>query len=177
MWRHADTGIGNAEADQRKVVLRGNQTGSDDNGALLGEFYGITDQIQQDLSGPQLIAPQDIRHIIRYVGLNHKFFMLNLKLLAGKQLPDATAQGKVAVFQFQFAGLDLRQVKDVADQGRPAVSRTSILSGNAPARRYDGCLQQVRHADNPVHRGTDFMAHVGKKCALGGVRRLSRLLG
>ena len=43
--------------------------------------------------------------------------------------------------------------------------------------RQLGVQQQLRHAEDAVHRRADFVAHVGQELALGPVGRLGRLLG
>ena len=40
-----------------------------------------------------------------------------------------------------------------------------------------GVAQQFGHADDAVHRGADFVAHVGKEGRFGAVRGLGRLAG
>ncbi|MNZ77828.1 hypothetical protein D3C78_963830 [compost metagenome] len=78
------------------------------------------------------------------------------------------------MLEHQLAGLDPRKVEDVVEQchqllaGALDLPQAIVLLGV-----QTGLQRQVGHADDRVHRGADFMAHVGEKVGLG----LGRFLG
>jgi len=71
------------------------------------------------------------------------------------------------VLQFEFAGFNLREIQYVIDDGEQRIG--------AAARGFDvfalfirqvGLQQEGSHADDPVHRRADLMAHVRQKFRL-----------
>ena len=87
---------------------------------------------------------------------------------------DRRPQIEVHEFERQLAGLDLRKIENVVDDGQQRLTRSpdsfrmlTLLGGK---RRVE---QQPRHADDPVHRCPDFVAHGGEKFGFrpcGGLR-------
>ena len=73
-------------------------------------------------------------------------------------------------FQVQLAGLDLGEIQNVVDDAEQGVGRDfDDLQVFALLGRQFGVQRQFRHADDAVHRGADFVAHVGQEFALGPV--------
>ena len=78
----------------------------------------------------------------------------------------------------ELAGLDLREVEDVVDDGQQRLAGRldhvqvfALLGGEV---RVEG---ELGHADDAVQRGANLVAHVGQELALravGGVRRILR---
>ena len=82
------------------------------------------------------------------------------------------------MFQFQLADFNLGQVENVVEDrqqmagGDIDLAQLLLLLGIVQA-----ALQQVSQSDDGVHRGADFVAHVGQKCAFGPTGLFRRLLG
>ncbi len=78
--------------------------------------------------------------------------------------------------QLELAGLDAREVEQVADQAEQRLGRllerAHVLALHAAQRRVE---QQLRHADHRVHRRADLVADVREEVALGAARRLGSL--
>ena len=76
-------------------------------------------------------------------------------------------QIELHLFDIHVARFDFGEVQDVADQrqqgfGVLADGRDKMLL----LRREQRIRQQMIHADDGVHRGTDFMAHIGQELPL-----------
>jgi hypothetical protein len=52
---------------------------------------------------------------------------------------------------------------------RRCSAASPILPACPPAREWVACAQNIGQADDGIHRGADFVAHVGQECALGNV--------
>ena len=81
-------------------------------------------------------------------------------------------------FEREFAGLDLGEVENVVDDAQQAVAG---LQGrfHVPVvlARKPRLAEQAQHADHPVQRRADFMAHIGQELGLGAVGRLRAVQG
>ena len=78
------------------------------------------------------------------------------------------AEGKVHRIQFQFSGFHLGQIQNVADQIEQGFTgagggchKKALLAGKL------GIFQKPQRTQNPIERGSDFMAHHGQKARLG----------
>jgi hypothetical protein len=73
--------------------------------------------------------------------------------------------------QRQLSGVDLGEIENIVDDVQQRTRRgTDDPDEHALAVIQRGRLQQLRHADHPVHRGADFMAHIRQEfgfCPLG----------
>ena len=78
----------------------------------------------------------------------------------------------------EHAGLDLGEVQDVFDHAQQRVGthfdQIEILTLLGLER---GVAQQLRHADDPIHRRADLVAHVGEKLALRRIALVGLLPG
>src|SRR5262249_9112855 len=74
------------------------------------------------------------------------------------------------------AGLDLREIQDVVDQGEPVFGGDGYLlqiGHQPPAVQVSGLLlQQLAVADDRVERGPQLVRHVGQELALVLARHL-----
>ena len=75
-------------------------------------------------------------------------------------------------FKAQLAGFDAREIEDVVEQAEQGACRLLGLVGMVGLARLQGALpQQLEHAQHGVHRGADFMAHVGQEVRFGAIGR------
>ena len=132
------------------------------------ELDRVADEVDQDLAQPGDVADQDLRDgIIDDVG--------EVELLLGglgrqqvERLLDAGMEFERMMLQLQLARLDLREIQDVVDDGQQGVGAAAGgLDILALFVGQFGVQQQGGHADHAVHRGADFMAHVGQELRLG----------
>ena len=75
--------------------------------------------------------------------------------------------------ELEAARLDLREVENVVDDRQQRIRGTVNGFGKASLRRIDACVeQQAGHAEDAVHRRTQFVAHAGHEVALGAAQYL-----
>ena len=145
---------------------------------MLRELDGVANEIDEHLPQPGRIADQrggDLRSDAErqleplLVGANRHHL---------ERLVEDLAEIEVDALEHQMAGLHLGKVQDVVDQVQELAPRlpedADVL---ALLRGQRGFPQQVRHADDGVHRRPDLVAHAGEEVALGAVRVLGGLLG
>ena len=78
----------------------------------------------------------------------------------------------------QLAGLDLREVENVVDDGEQRVGRALDGRGEAALARIElGIEQQLGHAEHAVHRRADLVRHAREEFALGAARGLGDAAG
>ena len=75
-------------------------------------------------------------------------------------LGDQVRQIEIDRLQFNFSGLDLREVENVVDKGQKVFARRlehiDILSLFG---RQAGLLQEIGHANDCIHRRANLVAH------------------
>ena len=143
--------------------------------ARLGELDRVGEQVEQHLAQPRHVAADRRRHVaLEDVG--------DVEVLLGRARADeverrldALAQVERLRLDVHAAGLDLREVEDVVDDGQQRVARIAdgggVVALLVVERRVE---QQPAHADDRVHRRADLVAHRREEGALGLVGRLGR---
>ena len=82
----------------------------------------------------------------------------------------ASARLNGAEVEHELAGVDLREIEDVVDDGEQRVARLDDDVGeHLLLRRQLGFCQQLGHAEHAVHRRADLVAHIGEEFGLGAV--------
>ena len=131
--------------------------------ALLGELHSVVQKIDEDLPQSRGVADIDLRSVFDPVG--------KLQLLVHGGVSDHVerafhtfAQIEPLLLQLHLARFDLREVQDVVEDGqerpRALVRRQRVI---ALFICQIGVEQDFRHADDRIHRRTDFMAHLGEE--------------
>ena len=93
-----------------------------------------------------------------------------VKARMGAALPSRSARIEFDVLQFEPAGLDLRQVEDVVEDGQQGLARLAhhlqavALHGGEFVRRHG-----LGHAQHAVQGCADLVAHGGQEGALGPI--------
>ena len=146
--------------------------------ALLGELDGIGDIIDEDLAEPQRVADQ--QEIEPRIDIEDEFEPLGGGL-AADQVADPVedlVRLEFGAFQREFSGLQLREVENVVDDLQEHLRRLLDLRQiTALVRRQVGLEQQVREADDGVHRGADLVAHIGEEVGFDPYRRIRQIGG
>ena len=134
---------------------------------LLGELDGVVDEVGQDLAEPQRVAQQVLRDVRRDV--RQELQALLVRLLGGERGDgaDDLVEPEVGGLDVELAGLDLREVEDVVDDGQQRragvvdlADVVALLGGEL------GLEREVRQADDGVHRRADLVAHVREEHGL-----------
>jgi hypothetical protein len=164
--RAARAGAFSGTWNQKQLPLPGAQLHL----AVARELDRVADEVDEHLAQPMRIAAHsrpDVRHRERP----------QLDVVAerslGQQVDDVAhdlGQVEVRLRERELAGLDPRQAQDVVDQELLALAGAQdgvdqlLLAFVEP-----GVAQQVRGADDTVHRRPDLVAHVREEGGLGAV--------
>ncbi len=82
------------------------------------------------------------------------------------------------MLQHQLARFDLRKVQDIVDDAEQALARAVHGVNEAALLGTEiGALQQLRHAQHPVHRRANLVTHFRQEFGLGAVGRVGFGLG
>ena len=145
---------------------------------LLGELDGVVDEVRQDLAEAERVAQQMLGDAGRDV--RQELEPLVVRLLRGERgdRADDFVELEVGGFDVELAGLDLREVEDVVDDGQQrragVVDLADVVALLGVERRLE---REVREADDGVHRRADFVAHVRQEHGLHLRGFLGLLLG
>ena len=103
-------------------------------------------------------------------------FARGIQGLRGNHLVTEAAQVKIVQFEFGMTTVQFGGVQYIVEQVKQRPGR-GFHHAKMPCLGFiQRCVQyQVCEADNGVHRGADFMAHVGQKRTFGGGSLLSFL--
>ena len=141
--------------------------------AALGKFDAIANQIEQHLFQAQGIAAEVVIARLRCSDAQRDLFLLCVKRHDRGHLVEHVREAKWQLCNFNAPRFDLGQVEHIVDdrQQRPASDADSAhqLAGIGGQMRF---FEQIRDADDRIHRRAQFMAHVGKEGALGQVGRV-----
>ena len=96
----------------------------------------------------------------------------------GRGVFKQACQRKIDRDEFEFAGLDFRDVENLVDDGQQVACRAAHFAQSLELGRIVGiAFDEMGETDDGVHRGADFMAHVGQEGALGAIGFLGDFLG
>ena len=172
----ADASVEHRDHDPA-LVRRGDAQGDM---AIKCEFQGISGNIHQDLTQTPGIAQDHIRQLWRNVREKFKPFARGQRCQKLGDILDNLAQPVGFLREGELARLDLGKIKDVVDDRQQGITgahdRAHIAFLFAVQR---GLAEHVGHADDAVHRGPDFVAHLGKEGRfrlVGGNGRFARIL-
>ena len=178
--RDADPGVAHREPDPFLAVRRGavGEFHADDNFAPLGEFNGVADQVQEDLSQPGRVADQDVWHVRPHVVSQLEPLPVRPSGQGPQGVAEQGTERELGGVQVQLAGLDLGEIEQVVDYAEQIVGggfgRRQALPLILGQRRVQG---QLGHAEDGVHGGADLVAHVRQELVLGPAGRLRHILG
>lgn len=130
----------------------------------LGKLDGVVDQICYDLFDSQRVTHDVVWHVVvdqRYqiqvLGMGRRRqhdhdFLHDIPQLEGYPVQD------------QLAGLDLREIEDVVDDGEQDLRRFPDGAQVVPLLPWQGAFQeQFGETDNAIQWRADFMGHVGQE--------------
>ena len=178
LWRHADAGVFDIDG-QADTPIRGFANGDiQSDVARFSELDGIVDQIDQNLPQAQRIAHQVVGHVRSHVNQELQSLFMGLESHHGHHIAEHVIQPERYVLDDQLVRLDFREIENIVDdaeqRGPRAVDFGDIV---ALLGRQIGFQAKMRQADDGIHGGPDFMAHIGQEHALGLGRRLGLFPG
>ena len=175
----ADPGVADLKPQQHRAACPigvGQRRHPHQHIATRAELDRIAGQIEQNLAQPAAVAHQQQRQLHRQRTRKVEAFPVRAVRQGIDHVFHQIAQMERPALEFQPAGLDsgeLQNVVDHAEQGDAGALHR--FSQAALLRRKRGAKQQFGHAQHPIHRGANLMAHGGHKIALGAARRLRRI--
>ena len=143
----------------------------DRNAAMLGELDGVADQVQQDLTKPRLIPAKAApgRRIDENAEVDPLLVGFRRQQADGGF--DRVEELEIDDFEVDLAGLELRNIQNVVDQGEQRLGAVAHCDRTfALLRCQIGLQQQSVHPDDAVHRGTNLVGHIGEEIRFGAVR-------
>ena len=168
--RDADAGVAHREAKPLGLVGRGGgETGrADENLAVLGEFDGVGDEIDEDLANAEGVADEERRDVVGDL-------LMDAEGVGGGRgdgdvdgFADTAAKVEGRAFEFDAPLFDFGEVEDLVDDGQEGVAAgadgVGELALGGVERRG---LEEFDHADDRVERRANFVAHVGQKLGFG----------
>ncbi len=128
------------------------------------KFDGVAAQVDQNLLQAQGVAPQHVG----YGGVNVKQHFNRFVAQVGRQHDRQVAQQAVHTeglhVQVHLAGFYLGKIQNVVEQAQERARSAFGFAGVVGLAIVQRCfLQQGQHAQNGVHGGANFVAHIGQK--------------
>ena len=146
--------------------------------SFFGELDRIAGQVDEDLPQSHGISHQGAGYILGDIDDQFQVFFSGFFTEHIGHFFQHIAQLEVQTLHVEFAGFDLGEIQDVVDQPQKGVCRRTHGSGIVVLLGIQiGFEQQVGEADDGVHRGADFVAHIRQEIALRLIRVFGRLFG
>ena len=146
--------------------------------AVVGEFDCIRQEIKQDLLQAQGVATQCGRECGCYFGAQFQALVMRLEFDHGQRFGDQALGRKVDFLQTEMFRFDLREIKNVVDDGEQVLCRIGNPAQAPLHARFDHLpAHQVGEADDGIQRCADFVAHVGQEGTFGAAGALGLFLG
>ena len=137
----------------------------------LGELHGIVHEVHGHLTQPCGIGHHNLGQVL--VQVHHKLDVrLGFELDVGdvRHLDHQVFQTERNVLDDNFTRFHFGKIQDVVDDVEQGFSAALDLLDVLHHLRFRRPLQgEVRHPNDGVHRGPDFVAHVGQEQTLGRV--------
>ena len=121
VFRNADAGIDDLE-EQAPVVLRRVPDFQND-ASLPGEFDGVREQVEQNLTQPDGITDHDIGDVRRDQAVQVQRFLDAARANDVERAVDGIAQRQADGLEIQRARLDLREVENIIDDRKQRIAR------------------------------------------------------
>ncbi len=171
-----DARVRHRKSDRARRGVIGIVCDFDDHGSLVRELDRVTDEVDQNLVQAVRVTDQRAGDVGRQVAGEFEAFFVRPHGQDLDGLLDQVAEIEFDRLELDMAGLDFRQIEDIVDQmqqvaaGAPENAQILALIG-----REIRLPQQIRHPDDCVHGGPDFMADAGRKLAFGMAGHFRRL--
>ena len=149
-----------------------------DRTAVIGEFYGVVQDVDQNLP--------DADRLRHDIGIFHRFTVY-LKVQAPVQKGtvydlNCTIRNDGDIRrnrgEYHLSAFDTAQIQYIIQQGQQMIRAVLDFFQAVVDFGYRILMQRdIRKADDGIHRGTDIVGHIGKKdtfCFAGGLRLLCK---
>ena len=173
----ADAGVGHLEMEEGSGAGRLPAPDPHDDFTRVGELDRVAEQVDEDLPEPAWIADRVVRNIRPDVEDQLDAFVCSRLREQLDRLLCHVLGAEVDALHAHTAGLDLGEVEDVVDDLQQRVAGgphcfhvVALLRGEVRLH------QQAGHADHPVHRGADLVAHRRQELRLHAGKLLELLV-
>lgn len=170
--RDADARVRHGEAQGARLAGLGVVRDADGDFPAVGKFNGVADEVHDDLPQTLGVPDQFDRHIRRGGDEEFEPFFLRPERHKFRGLVQHFMEVEADLLEVDVSRFDFGEVENVVDQIEevgarpPQDTEMLLLLGQQGAFR-----EEVRHADDGVHRGSDFVAHGGEEFAFGPAGR------
>ena len=176
---NADAGVLHANVERQvAVVERLGHVHVQRHLAALGELDRVAEQVREHLPQAQRIGDDPLRHRRRHAVDELEPLLMGAQRHRLDRIAEHLADLDRDRIDLEHPGLDLGEVEDVFDHAQQRVGahldQIEILTLLGLER---GVAQQLRHADDAIHRRADLVAHVGEKLALRRIALVGLLPG
>ena len=145
--------------------------------AIIRKLNGISDQVIQDLTQPPYVTDNETRHVRIDTKSQFQFFEVRFDRKGSNRVTQTLANVEDPFFNFEFASFNFREVQHVIDHHQQSLARFlnhrevfSLVVVQLAVKHKLG------HANDGVHRRSDFMAHVGEEITFGPICSISDFL-
>ena len=134
------------------------------NASLLRIFYGVGQQVRDDLTDPDIVSVQGLRKPGVYIQLQLQVLLLSPVMDQVHQIIDHSDGFIFYGKDLHLAALDLREVQDPIDQGQESTARILDIHGIFADRRILAFPEDhFIHTDHGIDGGTDLMTHLSQE--------------
>ena len=118
----SNAGIHNRETQPRMVFGQLQAINFQYDLAYLGEFDGVADEVDDDLTNATRVAVQVFRNLFINVECQFQSFGMGAKAQCFHGVAQRFADIEGCYFQFEFAGFDFGEIENVVDQRQQCVA-------------------------------------------------------
>ena len=175
---NANAGVMDRELNLLPPIIAGDRRQTQHDFPRVREFDRIPDQIVQHLRQPARVAQNGLGHV--GVELTHQRQSLGTSRRGQPfdRIANDHAQIERNFFRLDMARLDPGKLQDIVDDLEQGLGRgLDHRQVFALLLVQRGRQRQLGHADDAIHRGPNFMAHVGQKIRLCPLGPFSKLVG
>jgi len=172
---HADARVLDLDDDRGALIRVGVtfEARAQQHAAPVGELDGVAGEVDEHLTDACFVADEAHRNMRLDLGDDLELLLEGARRQKFADAFERGAEIEGAFLDMDLAGLDLRIVENVVDDGEQSLARALDRLGIGALRRGElGVEQQVRHAEHAVHGRADLVAHRGEELALRAVRGL-----
>ena len=165
----SDAGIHDLDTQTQLILRFLVYAGTQGDLPVIRIFDRVDGVVEQRLAQSGCITMQPERHLLQ-IDDHWQAFLSRMIDDHGADIFKHRGQREIRFLEHHLAGFDLGKVENVVDDRQQVGRRAFDLVQTV---ELAGCgftvAQQVSQADDGVHRGADFVTHVGQERALGDV--------
>ncbi|OQB97256.1 MAG: hypothetical protein BWX86_00421 [Verrucomicrobia bacterium ADurb.Bin122] len=164
----ADAGVGDGELEVGDVALDVAEGEACGDGAALGEFEGVAEEIGDDLPEACGVADEGLGNVGGDIEGESEFFGLGVEAHGLDEGLEFGARGEGDGFEGEFTGFEFGRVEDVVEEAEEVKGAFMGDFGVVAIVGGKGAFaEEVEEADDAAEWGADLVAHDGEELAFG----------